>query len=194
MKIAVFFPGIGYHCDKPLLYYARKLVQEYGYEKIVMQEYSYNGKNIRGDKKKMQEAFECLYAQAEKKLEEIRNDDHILLVTGIASPAAIISKLSAYTQFVTPSTFPDHHDFDATDMKRIEDAFRKLPEGKRFIITTEKDAARLIAHPLLSETMKPYIYVLPVEVEFLNKEEHLFNQNIIEYVRKNSRNSSFSKS
>ena len=63
MKIAVFFPGIGYHCDKPLLYYARKLVQEYGYEKIVMQEYSYNGKNIRGDKKKMQEAFESLYAQ-----------------------------------------------------------------------------------------------------------------------------------
>lgn len=36
MKIAVFFPGIGYHCDKPLLYYARKLVQEYGYEKIVI--------------------------------------------------------------------------------------------------------------------------------------------------------------
>ena len=132
--------------------------------------------------------------EPEKKLEEIRNDDHILLVTGIASPAAIISKLSAYTQFVTPSTFPDHHDFDATDMKRIEEAFRKLPEGKRFIITTEKDAARLIAHPLLSETMKPYIYVLPVEVEFLNKEEHSFNQNIIEYVRKNSRNSSFSKS
>ena len=46
MKIAVFFPGIGYHCDKPLLYYARKLVQEYGYERTVMQEYSYNGKNI----------------------------------------------------------------------------------------------------------------------------------------------------
>lgn len=131
--------------------------------------------------------------EPEKKLEEIRNDDHILLVTGIASPAAIISKLSAYTQFVTPSTFPDHHDFDATDMKRIEDAFRKLPEGKRFIITTEKDAARLIAHPLLSETLKPYIYVLPVEVEFLNKEEHLFNQNIIEYVRKIQETAAFLK-
>lgn len=24
MKLAVFFPGIGYHCDKPLLYYSRK--------------------------------------------------------------------------------------------------------------------------------------------------------------------------
>ena len=28
MKAAVFFPGIGYHCDKPLLYYSRKLAQE----------------------------------------------------------------------------------------------------------------------------------------------------------------------
>ena len=31
-KLAIFFPGIGYHCDKPLLYYARKLTQECGYE------------------------------------------------------------------------------------------------------------------------------------------------------------------
>ena len=133
-------------------------------------------------------------AEPEKRLEEIRKNEHILLVTGIASPAAIIDKLSAYTQFITPLTFPDHHDFDATDMKRITEAFKKLPAGRRFIVTTEKDAARLITHPLLDETLKPSIYVLPVEVAFLNEEEHLFNQNIIEYVRKNSRNSSFSKS
>lgn len=25
MKLVVCFPGIGYHCDKPLLYYSRKL-------------------------------------------------------------------------------------------------------------------------------------------------------------------------
>ncbi len=29
MKLAVFFPGIGYHCDKPLLYYAKKLISLY---------------------------------------------------------------------------------------------------------------------------------------------------------------------
>ena len=49
MKLAVFFPGIGYHCDKPLLYYSRKLVQEYGYEKIVTLNYTYDGKNLRGN-------------------------------------------------------------------------------------------------------------------------------------------------
>ena len=34
MKIAVFFPGIGYHCDKPLLYYARKLHRNVDMKKL----------------------------------------------------------------------------------------------------------------------------------------------------------------
>ena len=33
--IAVFFPGIGYHCDKPLLYFSRGLAREAGYREIV---------------------------------------------------------------------------------------------------------------------------------------------------------------
>ena len=32
MNIAVFFPGIGYTVDKPLLYYSKKMMQERGYE------------------------------------------------------------------------------------------------------------------------------------------------------------------
>ena len=61
----------------------------------------------------------------------------------------------------------------------------------RVAITTEKDAARLICHPLLEDALKPYIEVLPIEVKFLGKEE-LFNLKIKEYVRKDSRNSSLS--
>ena len=30
-KLAVFFPGIGYTVDKPLLYYSRKIAAEQGY-------------------------------------------------------------------------------------------------------------------------------------------------------------------
>ena len=33
-KLAVLFPGIGYHCDKPLLYYSKKYLKVYGYEII----------------------------------------------------------------------------------------------------------------------------------------------------------------
>ena len=46
MKAAVFFPGIGYHCDKPLLYYSRKLAQECGYEETIALSYTYDGGNI----------------------------------------------------------------------------------------------------------------------------------------------------
>lgn len=76
MKIAIVFPGIGYHQDKPLLYYARKLAEESGYEKMIPICYSYDGGNIRGNEKKMQQAFECLYRQAEKVLDEIKFDEY----------------------------------------------------------------------------------------------------------------------
>ena len=71
MKAAVFFPGIGYHCDKPLLYYSRKLAQECGYEETIALSYTYDGGNIRGNEEKMQQAFESLYGQAEKSLSAI---------------------------------------------------------------------------------------------------------------------------
>ena len=82
MKAAVFFPGIGYHCDKPLLYYSRKLAQECGYEETIALSYTYDGGNIRGNEEKMQQAFESLYEQAEKSLSAIDFDkyDEILFV------------------------------------------------------------------------------------------------------------------
>ena len=40
MKLAVFFPGIGYHCDKPLLYYSQKLAKECGYEETIALSYT----------------------------------------------------------------------------------------------------------------------------------------------------------
>ena len=31
-KLAVLFPGVGYHVDRPLLYHSAKLARERGYE------------------------------------------------------------------------------------------------------------------------------------------------------------------
>lgn len=96
MKAAVFFPGIGYHCDKPLLYYSRKLAQECGYEETIALSYTYDGGNIRGNEEKMQQAFESLYEQAEKSLSAIDFDkyDEILFVA--KSVGTIIA--SAYAE------------------------------------------------------------------------------------------------
>ena len=120
-------------------------------------------------------------------------DKEVLLVTGIASPVPLLEEVSRHAAHVTPLLFGDHHNFNGTDMQQITKRFHQLPEACRLILTTEKDASRLIGHPLLDKELKPYIYVLPIEVEFLHKGELVFNPKIIEYVRKNSRNSSLSE-
>ena len=65
-KLAIYFPGIGYHCDKPLLYYSRSLARELGYKEYRNISYTYEGQNIRGDQAKMREAYEVLFWQAEE--------------------------------------------------------------------------------------------------------------------------------
>lgn len=68
-KLTVIFPGIGYHCDKPLLYYSKKLAAELGYEETVCLTYTFSSGNIRGNEQKMKEAFDSLSAQAAQELE-----------------------------------------------------------------------------------------------------------------------------
>ncbi len=62
-KLAVFFPGIGYHCDKPLLYYSEKLAREYQYETIKI---AYHGLG-----KDLDEAFLDALSQTETCLEKV---------------------------------------------------------------------------------------------------------------------------
>lgn len=70
-KIAVYFPGIGYHCDKPFLYYSRKIADKLGYENSRNVRYTYNAGNIRGNNEKMKEAYEALLLQTEEELTDI---------------------------------------------------------------------------------------------------------------------------
>lgn len=127
------------------------------------------------------------------RLKYLSNEDPILLLTGIASPTPMIEELNKYTQNIHPVTFADHHQFGESDFKRIRKEYNQLPEDKRLIITTEKDAARLLHHPLMDDELKSHCYVLPIKVEFLNNSETIFNKKIQDYVRKNTRDSVLSK-
>ena len=75
-------------------------------------------------------------------LKEIEKDKHILLVTGIASPAKLIQDLSPYNEHIESLAFSDHHDFTARDMELIKKRFMKLPEAARLM--TLKGAELLI--------------------------------------------------
>ena len=69
-KIAVFFPGIGYTCDKPLLYYSARLAMERGYE-IVRVQYGNFPPNVKGDAAKMYQCFVSAREQSEDILRDV---------------------------------------------------------------------------------------------------------------------------
>ena len=66
-KIACLFPGIGYTCDKPLLYYSWKLLNGLGWE-IIPVRYSGFPDNFKGNAEKMQQCARLALEQAEELL------------------------------------------------------------------------------------------------------------------------------
>lgn len=108
MKLAVIFPGIGYHSDKPLLYYAKKLALTYGYE---IAEVSYGGfpEGVKGSREKMEKAFLSALAQTEALLtdRDFSQYDSLLFISksiGTAVAAAYAGKhgLCAHHVYYTP--------------------------------------------------------------------------------------------
>ena len=80
-KIACLFPGIGYTCDKPLLYYSWKLLKGLGWE-VVPVPYTGFPSGVKGNPEKMQQSAHMALEQAEDILKDIRWSDYseILLI------------------------------------------------------------------------------------------------------------------
>ena len=127
-----------------------------------------------------------------KTLNEL-SDYHTLLLTGIGSPQQLEHDLAPLIPHISPLNFPDHHQFRKKDIQLINDTFEAMPSPK-CIITTEKDVTRLKTVEGLSDEIRKNLYVLPVRISFMQDQEEMFNQQIIGYVRKNSRNSILAKS
>ena len=107
-KIAVLFPGIGYTCDKPLLYYTAKLALKKKYE-VVKVEYKNFPSGIKENEEKMEEAFQCGLKQTEAILKDVcwEEYDEILFVsksigTAISSAFAKAHKLKVRNILFTP--------------------------------------------------------------------------------------------
>ena len=66
----VLFPGIGYHCDKPLLYYTAKLASFLGYE-VFRVPYGNFPPKVKGDSGKMKDSFELALEQSVQLLADV---------------------------------------------------------------------------------------------------------------------------
>ena len=107
-----------------------------------------------------------------------------LLFCGIAHPKPLIDKLKKQFKNLDVLTFGDHHAYTENDIRHILERFGQLDGEQKIIVTTEKDAARLTNSPYLCQFETAPLYDFPVSVRF--HEEEKFNEEILNYVRKNS--------
>ncbi|MBO6126070.1 MAG: tetraacyldisaccharide 4'-kinase [Bacteroidaceae bacterium] len=127
-----------------------------------------------------------LFTKGEMPLEQIRKDSmHVLLVTGIGNPQQMEQDMRKFAQYVTPLSYSDHHYFTPQNVEEINNAALKMPKPM-IVVTTEKDAPRLKNMQGFNEVVRDNLYVFPIEIEILKEKETTLNEQIINYVHKNS--------
>ncbi|MBR5531316.1 MAG: tetraacyldisaccharide 4'-kinase [Bacteroidaceae bacterium] len=128
-----------------------------------------------------------LFPQAVPVSEQCLAGKPVLLVTGIAKPVPLRRFLEQTAASVTELAFPDHHNFTTIDLRRMSDALASLPQDA-VVVTTEKDAERLVEMSGLDNRLRRCLLVQPITVRFLFGQQEEFNQNILDYVAKDTRN------
>ena len=83
---------------------------------------------------------------------------------GIANPQPLKNYISENTAAYEEISYSDHHIFSIDDLKNISKKFEKIKSANKFILTTEKDAVRLIKFK--EQLTNLPLYVLPVSINF----------------------------
>jgi tetraacyldisaccharide 4'-kinase len=104
----------------------------------------------------------------------------VLLISGIANPAPLKKYLGEKAATYYELLYSDHHIFSTDDWKEIVQRFHNIASRHKIIITTEKDAVRLIKYrEHLSEL--PF-YVIPIQSHFLFEDGPRFNNIITTFI------------
>lgn len=88
----------------------------------------------------------------------------LFLVTGIANPYPLQEEMKKRCSEIYCFTYRDHHSFTEKDITKILRDFDRHLSPKKAIITTEKDAKRLMLEPFRSMLANVPIYYVPIKV------------------------------
>ena len=112
----------------------------------------------------------------------------IYLLTGIANPKPMLEYLKQHSKSVTHHDFPDHYKFSLQNITELISAFHKDPATNKIIVTTEKDAQRLLDASIKELLLDLPIFYLPIQVVINELDKSTFDQKILDYVSSTTRN------
>lgn len=120
-----------------------------------------------------------------EKLQKDLSDYEVLALTGIANPKPLYEELTNRNVKFQKKAYRDHYPFSEKDIATISEIFGTFVSSDKIILTTEKDASRLIE--IKGIELLP-IYCIEIKVQFCNNQNE-FDQEILNYVKENKRDS-----
>lgn len=111
----------------------------------------------------------------------ITEQTEVLLVTGIANPLPLKKMLVEAAATYYEMAYNDHHIYTIDDLKDMLKRFKSIQATNKMILTTEKDAVRLLKFE--QELADLPLYIIPIEQSFLNREAPKFNQAVQTFIR-----------
>ncbi len=112
---------------------------------------------------------------------ELSTAMHAILIAGIARPQYFIDYMKQQVKETHLLRYPDHHYFTLSNIEEINTTYTNWAVEEKLIITTEKDAVRLMPYADKLRGWKIRIAVLPIEITFLEN-ENSFNQAVKYYI------------
>lgn len=95
--------------------------------------------------------------------------NRLVLFSGIANDAPLLSYLSSDYKIVRHFKFPDHHKFSRADIGTIASAAKEFPTS--VLMTTEKDCQRIRDCKKIKEELKQRMFYSPIKTAFLSENE-----------------------
>ncbi len=121
------------------------------------------------------------YHIANKTFYQLNEETEVLLVTGIANPRPLKKFLEDRIHTYYMLHYNDHHIFSIDDWNDIMKKFDGMEAERKIILTTEKDAMRLLKFSAKFDGL-PF-YVMPIEHKFLFNEEPAFLQQVTNFIQ-----------
>ncbi|HEY6063117.1 MAG TPA: tetraacyldisaccharide 4'-kinase [Chitinophagaceae bacterium] len=127
-----------------------------------------------------------IYHIKAKKTSGLNENKEVLLVSGIANPAPLKKMLEEQSKSYHMMQYPDHHIFTVDDLNEIKKKFESMPASSKMILTTEKDAVRLVKFQ--KDITDLPLFVIPVRHRFLFNEGEKFNELVINFIKNFTQN------
>ena len=112
----------------------------------------------------------------------LKKENKIVLISAIAKVDYLLSYLEDAAQIENVIKYEDHHYFTDFELEQFKKIYDNNNAENTLFLTTEKDAMRLALHKdfLLKNNIP--LFVLPVEVDFLNDQGLIFDETIKQFL------------